>query len=540
MLSLRHYLTFRGVPVSLLYRGLRQILRVAVDLYFVDIQSVGRGNVPSDGGVIFAANHPNSIMDTVILGTQTDRKISYMAKSGLFKNPLVATLFHQCGVIPVHRSGGKGANQDAFRAAYEVLEQSGTIGIFPEGRNSMEREMYEIKTGTARIALGAEARNDYQLGVKIVPVGLNFDNRDRFLSSVLVRFGEPIEVKEWARKHRADDREAVRDLTEHIQERLRVLATHIEGQRVRDLVQDIHTIYGRQLLATVLAERAEERRNVSFLFDDLREGDDDDLAFMEELLEEEKRRGLPGRVLDAVKGTGEVQDLDDQFFLKKRISQAIAYYQVHEPTMVREMKMRVWRYKDHLRQVQLKHDFFDRPPETLSFRMEAVRFTLYMIAFAIPAVWGFIHNVVPYVITRFLALRAPDEAQRAITGLLAASVAYPLFYAPWIWAVWESSGSWMWTLAYFLSMPLAGFFFLRYRRQLARYRGRILTRTLFQTESNLVQSLQKERDRLLEDFDALRQRFLEAEEEMEGLGEMPAPAFHGVGDESPDAQNARS
>ena len=59
---------------------------------------------------------------------------------------------------------------------------------------------------------------------------------------------------------------------------------------------------------------------------------------------------------------------------------------------------------------------------------------------------------------------------------------------------------------------------------------RILTRTLFQTENHLVRSLQREREKLLGEFDGLRDLFLAAEEEMEGLGEMPAPSFHGVQD----------
>lgn len=515
--------------MSLLYTGLRQMLRLAVELYFVDVQSVGRTNIPAEGPLIFAANHPNSIMDTVILGTQTNRQISYMAKSGLFRNPLVAWLFNQCGVIPIHRNPGKdGANEDAFRTAFEVLERGGTIGIFPEGRNSMEREMFEIKTGTARIALGAEARNDYGLGVRILPVGLNFQNRDRFLSSVLVRFGEPIDVGRWAAAHKKDGREAVKDLTDHVQGRLRELATHIEGARAQDLVRDIHTIYGQRLLESVLAQREEDKRNAAFLWDELREGEFDDTPIWDDLLDEGEDKGLPGRVLDRFKGAHEVGELDDQFFIQQRIAKAIDYYDKNDPELVQDMKRRVWRYKDHLRQVQLKHDFFDRPPQTLSFRKEAIRFTTYMIAFAIPAAWGFLHNVLPYVITRFFALRAPDEAQRAITGLLAGMAAYPAFYAPILYAVWRGTESWPWTLVYFLSMPLAGFFFLRYRRQLARYRGRILTRTLFQTEKALVESLQKERERLLQDFDALRERFLEAEAEMAALGDMPAPSFHGI------------
>ena len=506
--------------MSFLYGALRQVLAIAVDIYFVDIQSVGKTNVPVDGPLMFAANHPNSIMDTFILGTKVNRKISYMAKSGLFTNPVVSWVFNECGVIPIHKSGGS-ANQDAFARAYETLEESGTIGIFPEGRNSGEREIFEIKTGTARIALGAEARNDYELGVKIVPVGLNFQNRDRFLSSVLVRFGEPIDVRDWAQLHQDDDRAAVRELTDTIQARLKELATHIEGERVLDLVRDIHAIYGSHLLETIIAERDEEKRSASFLFDDLRDGDFDDTPLFDDIVDEKtKNRGIGGKMLDAVRGGKNDGTLDDQFFLKQRIAKAIEYFEQHDPDLVRDMKVRVWRYKDHLRQVQLKSQFFDRPPETLSFRKEAIKFTLYMVVFALPALWGFVHNVLPYIITRLLALRAPEEAQRAITGLLVGAVAYPLFYAPFLAGMYFGSESLLYTGLYFLTLPPAGLFFLRYRRQLTRYRGRILTRTLFQTENHLVRSLQREREKLLEEFDGLRARFLEgeaAEEAQAGL-----------------------
>jgi len=512
--------------MSLLYRGLRQVLSLALELYYVDIQSTGRANVPAEGPLIFAANHPNSIMDTVLLGTQTSRAISYMAKSGLFRNPLVAWLFRECGVIPIHRNPKQsGANEDAFRSAYALLEQGGTIGIFPEGRNSGEREMHEIKTGTARIALGAERRNDYGLGVRILPVGLNFENRDRFLSSVLVRFGEPIDVTRYADQHREAEREAVRALTAEVQQQLRDLATHIEGDRVRDLVQEIHTIYGRRLLEAVTERREQEKRQAHVMFDDLRAGDFDDQPLLEDMLDEYGSKGLRERFFGHVKWADDSENLDEQMFLKKRISEAIAYYEEQDPALVREMKLRVWRFKDHLRQVQLRHDIVDRPPETLSFRKEAFKLTLYALVFALPALWGFVHNVIPYLATKFAALHARDEPQRAITGLIAGAVAYPLAYAGPIFGVWELSGhSPWWTLLYAVSLPFTGFFFLRYRRQLARYRDRVLVRTMFQTERNLLESLIEEREELLEMFDGLRERFLEAEEERELLESTPPPA----------------
>jgi 1-acyl-sn-glycerol-3-phosphate acyltransferase len=505
--------------VSLLYRSLRQLLSLAVDLYFVDIESTGREKVPRTGPVIFAANHPNSIMDTVILGTQADRQIHYMARSGLFKNPIVATIFDRCGVIPIYKKPkeGGGSNEQAFASAYQVLAEGGCIGIFPEGQNSLEREVLRVKTGTARIALGAERENDYQVGVKIVPVGLNFENRDRFMSKVLVRFGEPIDAGDYAQVHKVDERQAAEELTEHIAGELRQMATHIEGERVRSLVEYIWRIYGRGLIENMLEHRAELAQKRRYDFDALRDGDADDDALIDDLANDGGRRGLKTWLLDAVRSTGRSdgrphEDLEEKLWAQRRIADALSYYEEHDPELVAQLKLRIWRYVDHVRQVRLKHDFLERPPETLSSRKEGIKFTAYAIAFAAPAVWGFVHNFIPYQLTKLAVLKAPDEAMRAFTGLLAGALAFPLFYALYAVGLWWATGGLIWLpVLYVLSLIPAGFFFLRYRQRLSRYRGRILTRTLFRTEQNLVDTLIAERLQIVGILDRLRDRFREAE-----------------------------
>ncbi|MBA2662228.1 MAG: 1-acyl-sn-glycerol-3-phosphate acyltransferase [Bradymonadaceae bacterium] len=471
--------------MTVLYRILRQTLRYGLELYFVDIQAMGQETIPQDAPVIFAANHPNSIMDTVILGAQTRRQIHYMAKSQLFENPLVATLFNQCGVIPVYQAKESEAdsprNEDSFRRAYEVLEEDGCIGIFPEGQNSLERRVRDIKTGTARIALAAEAKNDFQLGLQIIPVGLNFENRDRFLSSVLVRFGRAINVSDYADAHRADPRAAVRALTDAVQEDIRQLATHIDDDRHHQLVRDINQIYGQELLSELIGDIRLDTR------------------------------GMRDRLFDEVRATPGVKpDLDDRFVIEQYIADAVSYYQQHDPAMVARVRMDIRRYKDHMRQVRLHQDFLNRPPETLSRRKDSLKFTYYALVFGPLAVWGLINNFLPFKITRSLTMRAPDEAMRAITGFVTGMFAYPLFYAAQGWAIWHLSASWIVTLLYVLSLSPAGFFFLRYRRQIMRYRDRILARTMFRTRRNLIRQLMRERDTLIATFDTLKDNYMRA------------------------------
>ncbi len=462
--------------MSMLYKAVRSTLRWALGMYYVDIQAIGLEHVPRSGALIFAANHPNSIMDTVLLGTQTHRTIRYMARSGLFKNPLSRALFNHFGVIPIYRPQDNpqqtGRNQDSFGRAYEVLQEGECIGIFPEGRNSNERAVFDIKTGTARIALGAEASADYDIGLKIIPVGLNFENRDRFLTSVLIRFGEPIEVGQWAQTHREHERAAVKSLTDHLQERLRQEATHIDDEVVRKLTRDIWAIYGQQLLIKMIGQW---------------------------------KKGAPQGDLP-----GERYDLDSKFWMKQRIADAINHFMDTDPEVFDSIRKRVRAYKDHLHQVELHHSFLERNPEELSLRRESIKFTLYAIVLAPIALWGLMGNVGPYTLTRAASLTAPDEPIRAIRGFSAGLIFYPLFYTLYAAAIWLlSAKDLFWTLGILASLPPAGFFYLRYRRQLARYRDQIIVRTLFLTDAFLLKRLHKERAELMDAMETLRQRFVD-------------------------------
>lgn len=468
--------------MALLYRALRRALRLGLELYYVDIRATGTENVPAEGPVIFAANHPNSIMDTFVLGTQTTRTVSYLAKSGLFKNPLVSALFSVSGVIPIYRRQDgpalPGQNDATFRAAFEVLEKSGTIGIFPEGQNAPERHVREIKTGTARIALGAEAQNDFALGVKVIPVGLNFEDRDKWLTRVLVRFGEPIDAREWKDEWGEDDRAAVRTMTERIQEGIRAEALHVADVRHTELVGDIHQLYGAEVLEGLLGRTPDVR-------------------------------GLRRRLVDQVRGVdAKREDIDDWFTVKQAITSAVQHFETSKPEVIERMRRSIRRYKDHLQQASLRRDFLDRPPKTLSIRKEAVKMTLYALLVAPIALWGLVHNFIPSRITRRMAMRAPDEAMRAISVLLAGSASYGLFYAAYAYGALMASGSWWWVAAYLTSLPIAGFWWVRWRRQLARYSSRILVRDLFRTNRALLRRIALEREQLVMELDQLRKEYV--------------------------------
>jgi 1-acyl-sn-glycerol-3-phosphate acyltransferase len=171
------------------YRVLAWFLRVVTRVFFRQIEVVGLENVPATGPVIFAGNHPNSLIDPILIITTCRRKVHFAAKDTLFKGRIMRAVLGALGAVPIMRRddhGGATDNDAAFSAMFGVLGEGGAIGIFPEGLSHDEAHLAKLKTGAARLALGAP------VPVTIVPCGLTFIHPKRFRSRVLVQYGAPI------------------------------------------------------------------------------------------------------------------------------------------------------------------------------------------------------------------------------------------------------------------------------------------------------------------------------------------------------------
>src|SRR5258705_8591168 len=135
------------------------ILRFAMRVYFRHVEVVGIEHVPLDTPVIFVLNHPNALVDPAFLLYLAPRRVSFLAKSPLFRMPVLGFFVRAMDCIPVYRKQDEGEdvsrNREMFMAARALLARGGTIGICPEGVSHDEPRLRPIKTGAARIALGA-------------------------------------------------------------------------------------------------------------------------------------------------------------------------------------------------------------------------------------------------------------------------------------------------------------------------------------------------------------------------------------------------
>ncbi len=194
--------------------------------------------VPRAGPVLLVANHPNSLLDPLLVAAAARRPVRFLAKAPLFTDVKVAWLVRASGAIPVYRRADDPAqmdrNEDTFRAVHGALAAGAAVGIFPEGLSHSEPALAPLRTGVARIALGAHALTGRPF--PIVPVGLVFRQRDVFRSEALALAGRPVAWDDLAPRG-MDDSGAVRALTGRVAEALREVTVNLERWEDGPLVE---------------------------------------------------------------------------------------------------------------------------------------------------------------------------------------------------------------------------------------------------------------------------------------------------------------
>ena len=149
---------------------------------------VGRKNIPQQDSFILVANH-GSLFDPPFLGHALGRNISFMAKSELFKIPLLGFVIRSCGAYPVKRGI---ADKNTIKTACEKLSDNNCIGIFIDGTRQKNGRVNKPKQGAALLAF---KNQKLLLPVAIVNSHrlIKFKFCIPFFSKIVIKVGEPIQ-----------------------------------------------------------------------------------------------------------------------------------------------------------------------------------------------------------------------------------------------------------------------------------------------------------------------------------------------------------
>lgn len=201
----------------------RRFARGLARLYYSRIEISGREKIPQGGPVLVLANHANSLMDPVLIGIVAGRPVRFMAKAPLFQIPIFGRLLFALGMVPAFRAADNptevGRNVESLSKAAAFLSKGEVVGIFPEGKSHDLLKLEQVRTGAARMAL--QGREAGACELVIVPLGINYERKERFRSAIWVKVGEPIAVAKWCVENPAEERQQVRLLSAEIDRRLK-------------------------------------------------------------------------------------------------------------------------------------------------------------------------------------------------------------------------------------------------------------------------------------------------------------------------------
>ncbi len=347
----------------------RKVAHRVIKRFYPRIQITGAERIPKTGPVLFCANHPNSLVDPILIGIAARRPVSFMAKAPLFKTPLLGPIIKALGMVPAYR-GRDDARQVKKNSASLALVAKGlkagrAMGIFPEGVSSDARQLGMVRSGAARIAL--EAFDNGVTDLVIIPLGINYDKKEQLGSKVWIDVGQPLDLASWIPEHSQDNEETIapsddkrlrRKLTEELGTALKKVVVHVNNVDWDPLLTDLEIIFKRT-------------------------------------------KHKPSHHIPAL-------------MRRKRIADGINYYYEQNPATADEIIGEVESYHRELRSAGLVID----DPILNRSRTYAIFTFLWQLAVLVlwflPALFGSMMNMVPFLITRKVSVKFQDDGQKTI------------------------------------------------------------------------------------------------------------------------------
>ena len=211
------------------FRFVRFYIQLGLYFYTKKTKVVGINNVPKKGAVLFAVNHPNGLLDPLIVTTNNPRASYFLVKAAAFKNPIIEKILNSLNLIAIYRMrdgiNQLAKNEEVFNTCYNIFNKGKSLMIFPEGSDCRDRTIRPLSKGFTRIVYGAIKRYP-DLHLQVVPVGVTYQNASQFPSKVALHYGMPIDASEIYANNIPS--KSINILKKQVSDQLKTLCVHIE------------------------------------------------------------------------------------------------------------------------------------------------------------------------------------------------------------------------------------------------------------------------------------------------------------------------
>lgn len=445
----------------MLYLILRKIVILTVNIFFNSIYAKNIKNLPLTGPLIIAPNHPSTFLDPLVVSMWVKRPIYFLTNGGAFSSPLKKWIYSKLFMIPIYRQQDKKeegvSNDDIFKNCYDMLKQGKVIIIFPEGTSEDERKLRKIKTGLARIGLGAENEYNFNLGVKVVCVGVNYTNPRKFQSKLFINFDDPINLSEYKDQYIEDNYKTVKDLTQEVENRLRKLIVLTSDEKSDRMVRKIEILYTSDL---------QKELN----------------------LESDKREQI--------------------FTIAQYISDAVKYYQEKDNNKVIELDNKLEDYFSSLKKSQLRDETVSKIKDKKQLINKLLKYIPQLIIGFPFYIFGLLHNYLPFIIPGIIAKKSTKyTVYQGPVNIVTGIFTFGLFYLTYIISFALFTKNIFLTLIYILFLPISGYFTFYYWNYLRRVFEALRLLSTFKKGENKY-NLRLKREYLINELETIKNEYL--------------------------------
>ncbi|MBL57700.1 MAG: hypothetical protein CMP61_10955 [Flavobacteriales bacterium] len=439
----------------MIYTFFEILLKIATRIYFKNKYVTGKEAIPKGKPVMFVANHPGAFMDPIVIGTFGDRSLYYIARGESFKNKLAAWFFKKIHMIPVYRKEETPElthkNAEIFSACFEHFEKGRSLMIFPEGTSKIEYRLRKVKSGAARIALGAEAQNNFNLDLFIVPVGLTYSNPKNFRTDVHVSFGKPIHVKDYKEDYVNDSFVTAKKLTKDIEQGIKDQMLLIENKENDTLFDQLQTLY------------------------------------FEEMIKRFKEPNLSN---------------EEELQLKNDVVRAIDYFKDTDPNLISKLQGLLDEYFFEINDIEKKHPDFNKRLIGGKTSLTQHFFNLFV---GLPLfIAGFFTHIIPYKLSGFLAERFSQRDD--FTGGLRLVIGTFTFLFNYIalGLIFNQFISLEYVLLSILILPFLGMYTLGYERIFKALKAELFYQKMVVTENENFKKIMDLRANIIDELEQAR------------------------------------
>ncbi len=381
-------------------------------IFYRKVELINTENIPEKGHLIFTPNHQNALMDALALIFSIDRRFVFMARSDIFKKPFIASILYTLKILPIYRIrdgyDSLKKNKEIFQKTIDVLSSDeSSLVMLPEGNHSGIRRLRPLKKGFARIAFQTEEANNYNLNIKIVPVGIYYEDYQAFRSKITLNFGKPVSVSNYYEQYKEAPAIAFNLIKNELSDKMKPLIINIETEEYYNTFNTLRELYKDRFI--------ERFKN----------------------------------------GYSKIKTLLVQQTIVNQLEACLIKY----PEKISELNERVNKYVNKLSELNLENVFRLRKE---SFAKIAFQSMVLIILFPV-FLYGLLNNILPYQITKWAEAKIQDPQFKSSFAFVVSLVSFPLFNILQTLVIIFFVHEWYWLLAYFISVPLSGIFAWYYK-----------------------------------------------------------------------------